>query len=71
MLPPEKLVFTWWWEGADFSETLVTVELRRLGQSQFTEVSLQHELLPDNWRESHRQGWTGCLEMLDKALAEA
>lgn len=67
---PERLVFTWWWEGADFQPSLITVEFRALGQSQFTEVTLTHELLPEKEREGHRTGWMGCFDMLEKALAE-
>ena len=67
--PPERLVFTWWWEGADFEPSLITVEFRALGQSQFTEVTLTHELLPEKEREGHRKGWIGCFDMLEKVLA--
>ena len=67
--PPEKLVFTWWWEGADFKESLITVEFRKLGQSNFTEITLTHELLPEKEREGHRKGWEGCFDMLEKTLA--
>ncbi len=66
--PPERLVFTWWWEGADFRDSLVTVEFRALGQSNFTEVLLTHELLPEKEREDHRQGWEGCFNMLEETL---
>lgn len=68
--PPEKLVFTWWWEGADFEPSLVTVEFRTLGQLNFTEVTLTHELLPEKLREDHRKGWNGCFDSLEAALKE-
>ena len=68
--PPERLVFTWWWEGADFAPSQVTVEFRALGQSKFTEVTLTHELLPEKEREEHRKGWIECLNMLENALAD-
>lgn len=66
--PPERLVFTWWWPEADFQPTLVTVDFRVLGESNFTEVTLTHERLPEKEREEHRQGWIGCFAMLEKAL---
>lgn len=73
--PPEKLVFTWWYPGADFEESLITVDFRTLGQSNFTEVTLTHELLPtEKQREDHRQGWEECFDMLGvvlKAQAQA
>jgi uncharacterized protein YndB with AHSA1/START domain len=69
--PPERLVFTWTWEDqADFGETLVTVEIRQLGQSQFTEVVLRHELLADKWRADHNKGWIACFDLLEKVLAD-
>lgn len=64
--PPEKLVFTWAWEGQP-GETLVTVEFRDLGNA--TEVMLKHEYFPDaQTRDKHSEGWTGCLEQLRKKL---
>jgi len=70
--PHERLVFTWWWEGADFRESLVTVDFRVLGQSNFTEVTLTHELLPTaKEREDHRQGWELCFDRLTETLQEA
>jgi len=69
--PPEKLVFTWTWEDqADFGETLVTIEIRRLGQSQFTEVVLRHDLLAEKWRAEHNKGWIACFDLLERVLAD-
>ncbi|MBI3404999.1 MAG: SRPBCC domain-containing protein [Acidobacteria bacterium] len=67
--PPDKLVFTWWYEGADFEKSLVTVDFRKMGQSNFTEITLTHELLSEKEREGHRKGWEGCFDMLEKTLA--
>ncbi len=69
--PPEKLVFTWWWEGADFDQSLVTVEFRALGTSAFTEVTLTHEQLPESQRDEHRKGWEGCFDQLVTTLGGA
>ncbi len=65
--PPEKLVFTWGWEGdPDFPrETRVTVQFLAKGNQ--TEVVLTHEYLPSaNSRDLHREGWTGCLHHLER-----
>ncbi|HEY4877517.1 MAG TPA: SRPBCC domain-containing protein [Candidatus Acidoferrales bacterium] len=70
--PPSKIVFTWGHEhvgafgkrlGDTLQGTLVTFEFQERGKS--TEVILTHELLPSQEEyESHKQGWTGCLEKL-------
>ncbi len=66
---PEKLVYTWSWEGKEegFGETLVAVEFRDLGD--VTEIILTHEFFPtgEDLKE-HEAGWTGCLNRLPKAL---
>ena len=65
--PPEKLVFTWSWEGEDLGETLVTIDFHDLEGS--TEVVLTHEFLPTKeWRDKHYFGWNGCLSSLEKKL---
>jgi len=67
--PPTRLVFTWWWEGADIEPSRVIVEFRELGPAS-TEVILTHELLPEPERDGHRKGWIECFEMLERALKE-
>ncbi len=63
--PPDKLVYTWNWEGLESEETLVTVLFRDLGSS--TEVELIHsQFTNDEEREKHNQGWVGCLLQLEK-----
>jgi len=71
--PPERLVFTWNWEHHRFPvDTIVTVEFRALGGSNFTEVTLTHDLLPTQKdRDDHSRGWQECFQMLEKALAES
>lgn len=67
--PPEKLVFTWNWDHDDYGNSIVTVDFRALGSSQFTEVTLTHELLPtEKQREDHRKGWEQCFDMLGVAM---
>ena len=65
--PPEKLVYTWSWEGQDPLNTLVTVEFRDVGDA--TEVELTHERFPNaEERDKHNEGWGGCLDQLGKLL---
>jgi uncharacterized protein YndB with AHSA1/START domain len=66
--PPEKISFTWQWEGNESAgETLVTVAFRSLGDA--TEIHLTHELLPNaEARDRHGDGWFGCFEQLARYL---
>jgi uncharacterized protein YndB with AHSA1/START domain len=68
VLPPEKISFTWRWEGNEAAgETLVTVAFRDLGNA--TEIHLTHEFLPSaEERAKHSQGWNGCFEHLAQYL---
>ena len=72
---PNKLVFTWSWEGMDFGkDSRVTVELF---ETQFdgkpaTELVLLHEQLgTPHERSEHTSGWLGCLKSLSKHFHEA
>jgi uncharacterized protein YndB with AHSA1/START domain len=61
---PQKLVYTWQWEGQD-EKTLVTVEFQARGNS--TEVILTHgEFSETKTMEEHTKGWHGCLDQLVK-----
>jgi uncharacterized protein YndB with AHSA1/START domain len=66
--PPEKLSFTWRWQGNESAvESLVSVHFRDLGKT--TEIRLTHELLPSaEEREKHSHGWNGCFEQLASYL---
>ena len=60
--PPNKLVFTWRWDGEP-DETLVTIELTPVAVG--TELALRHERFADDaTRDSHAQGWHDCLDRL-------
>lgn len=60
---PNKLVYTWAWEGGDMPETQVTVLFRSLGEQ--TEVELIHEGFPEADATSHHgEGWAALLENL-------
>ena len=66
---PERLAFTWISEHTLDRETLVTVELRAVGEE--TELTLTHEQLPDDdARRKHERGWTGIVEKLAARLGE-
>ena len=71
VVAPERLVFTWAWEGADGTpghETLVTVEFRARGND--TEMTLTHRIFETGEsRNNHNKGWTGSFDKL-AALVE-
>ena len=66
--PPRKLVYTWrMGEGSDAEgeSSLVTVSFEPRGND--TEVIVVHEDIPaEPIRESHEQGWRGCLDGLER-----
>jgi uncharacterized protein YndB with AHSA1/START domain len=65
IIPQQKLVFTWGWEGPNHYETLVTVEFN--DKDGGTEVILTHERFKDaEDARHHTEGWQGCLESLEK-----
>lgn len=67
---PAKLVFSWKWEGgeSDSEETVVTVHFREAVGG--TEIEIVHEMFATaKSRNSHKQGWTGCLDKLEKRFA--
>lgn len=67
VVPNERLVFTWQWEGSDL-ETLVTLEFKGLSAGG-TELTLIHEGFDsEDTRNKHGQGWEGCLANLESFL---
>jgi uncharacterized protein YndB with AHSA1/START domain len=62
--PPERLVYTWRWQGTEHDgdgETLVTVDFEASGAT--TLLHLTHEQFPDaDVRERHGIGWGGVLD---------
>jgi uncharacterized protein YndB with AHSA1/START domain len=66
VVPPERLVYTFGWEGprlSEIDETLVTVEFRDLGGA--TEIALTHERnATEEVRAFHLYGWQSSLEQL-------
>ena len=68
--PPERLVFTWDWEGQSVGDTQVTVTFRRV-DAEHTEVVLTHERFADPARMGrHQQGWTELLKLLEQHVSE-
>ena len=68
--PPERLVYTWAWQGTrmDGIETLVTVDFREAGQD--TEVLLTHEGFDTQGdHTAHRDAGIGCLDRLSQATS--
>lgn len=68
IVPEEKLVFSWKWEGAPGPDTTVTVLFHAKGDS--TEVSLHHTGFADKETMGHHaQGWEALLGNLANALS--
>jgi uncharacterized protein YndB with AHSA1/START domain len=67
IIPNKKIVFTW--SSHLVSNTLITVELREIGNQ--TETTLTHELFPNaDLCNRHRMGWEGCLDNLTQLFLE-
>lgn len=70
--PPERLAYTWTWEGEPeimrgSERTLVVVDFLEAGEG--TEVVVTHRgLADDRIRELHAEGWNGCLESLRRRV---
>ena len=64
IVAPERLVFTYAWEdphGALSPETVVTVTFTELGAR--TRIDLHQEVFESTTAcDSHREGWTSCLQ---------
>ena len=71
---PEKVAFTWQWEGHPLepdgsSVTLVEIEFVEDGDA--TEVTLTHSgFASEEISESHSHGWNGCLDSLGRYLSK-
>jgi uncharacterized protein YndB with AHSA1/START domain len=70
---PERLVFTWAWEGAHPGgagehDTVVTLTFRDVGGK--TEMTMRHEgFVNADERDSHTHGWNGSFDKLAETLA--
>ena len=67
---PERLVFTWSWEGKpEHGESRITIDLRDVDGG--TEMHFTQEFFPGRKeRDDHEGGWNGCFEKL-RTLIEA
>ena len=64
MTPPERLAYTWQWEGMDEVSQVVVDFVEHGGE---TEVVIVHTGLADPaWREQHVQGWNAVLDTLER-----
>ena len=64
---PDRLTYTWSWEGQPPMDTLVAFELAEDGSA--TKLSFRHTGFPsDEARDRHEQGWTGSLERLSRLV---
>jgi uncharacterized protein YndB with AHSA1/START domain len=69
--PPQRLVYTWAWEGSDEPKTRVTVVFSRQG-AELTELTLTHgPFARAEERANHIQGWNDCLDRLAAELSGA
>ncbi len=65
--PPEKLVFTWRWDGpADDGESMVSVEFRSRGEK--TDVFLVHNQISPKSKGEYEWGWSGAFDKLSQRL---
>ena len=68
VVPNRKLVFTWAWRTMPERVSLVTVLIKPDGSGSI--LTLIHEQFFDEpARDRHVQGWTGCLDKLERYLA--
>lgn len=67
---PQKLVYTWRWEGAfeEMPKTIVTVTFDEFPGG--TELTLRHAgFADDGSRRQHRSGWVAACARMDRSLA--
>ena len=70
IVPNEKLVFTWAWKSTPERESLVTVLLKPDGDG--TLLTLMHEqFFDEDARDRHNDGWSNCLDKMEKFVAAA
>jgi uncharacterized protein YndB with AHSA1/START domain len=69
--PPERLVFTWTWDGHEGHEgaQLVEVEFREQDDGTTTVVLTNRGLADEESRRSHEEGWRASFDNLERVLA--
>ena len=65
---PERLVFTWTWEGSPEKGTSrITIVFRDINGE--TEMHFTQEFLPgEDVRADHERGWNGCFERMERGF---
>ena len=67
VVPNQRLQFTWAWRSTPERESLVTILVKPEGNGSI--LTLIHEQFFDEpARDRHEQGWTGCLDKLERYL---
>jgi uncharacterized protein YndB with AHSA1/START domain len=71
IIPPERLVFTWTWDGHEGHEgtQLVEVEFRGREDGTTTVVLTNRGLEDEESKRAHREGWEASFDNLDRVLA--
>ena len=70
VVPHERIVFTWGWEG-DLNPVppgSSTVEVTFTREGDKTRVRLEHRDLPEEMREAHDEGWSKFMPRLEAVL---
>ncbi len=68
IIVPERISFTWQWEGSTAPDTLVTIDFVSVGNS--TEITMTHQKFADlETRNRHNEGWSGGFARLERLLA--
>ena len=66
--PNAKLAFTWAWITMPERESFVTISIKPDGAGSI--LTLIHEQFADEAaRDGHQEGWSGCLDKLERMLA--
>ncbi len=68
VVPNEKLVFTWAWRTMPERESLVTILIKPDGDGLAPDPD-PRAILRRAARDRHQEGWTGCLDKLERYLA--
>lgn len=68
--PPERLVFTWTWDGHEGHEgaQLVEVEFNEHADGTTTVVLTNRGLTDEESKRSHREGWQASFDNLERVL---
>jgi uncharacterized protein YndB with AHSA1/START domain len=69
--PPERLVFTWTWDGHEGHEgtQLVEVDFSQRKDGTTTVVLTNRGLRDEESKRTHRQGWEASFDNLERVLA--